>query len=365
MKQDGYTVFSGSRRNPMTPSHGGLNYKELLKEHIRPQDVKDFSVSINPAPLPESVRRKIMDVPLDRYPDSDSTELRQALSDQWGPAPEEFFVTNGTSQAVFLLSQALLRGNKPWLQAGPTYSEYKDASLLQSHDYQEIRAEEDQDFYFPVDKIIKNIQDRSPALLWMCSPNNPTGALLKEEDFHRIREASIQAGTRFILDEAYRCFTSPKKQYNTFYPGVVNLRSMTKDYSIPGLRLGYFRADRDLIDLVRPYRPEWSVSLPAQRAGCASLKEQAYFEKSWRHTIEMTRKFRSGLRDAGFTCYPTHGNFFLIKVNHLKELKEFLWKDLILVRDCSSFGLKDIIRVGTRSEEDNLLLTRKLKEFRD
>jgi len=347
----------------MTPSHGGLNYSELLKQNIRPQDVKDFSVSINPAPLPESVRQVINQVPLDRYPDSQSTELREALSRKFKIPPESFFVCNGTSQAVYLLSQALLRGGQFWAQAGPTYSEYGDASRLQSSRMKEIRAREEDQFYFPVDEIIQYLETEQPAILWLCSPNNPTGALLKEEDFHRIRKSALKAGTHFILDEAYRCFIPLEEQYNTFFPGVINLRSMTKDYSIPGLRLGYFRASEDLIEQVRPYRPEWSVSLPAQKAGCAALKEQKYFEQSWQQTIKMTRDFKAALQAEGFSCYPSHSNFFLVKVRHLEALKEYLWKDLITVRDCSSFGLKNIIRLGTRKEEDNLLLIDRLKRF--
>lgn len=349
----------------MTPSHGGLNYSELLKQDIRPQDVRDFSVSINPAPLPESVRQTILNVPLDRYPDSNSTELREVLSRLLDTPAQNFFVCNGTSQAVYLLSQALLKGGRPWAQAGPTYSEYRDASRLQSEDMKEIRSIEEDLFYFPVKNIINHLETRKPALLWLCSPNNPTGALLKEEDFHRIRETSLKTGTHFILDEAYRCFIPAEEQYNTFYPGVINLRSMTKDYSIPGLRLGYFRASEELIEKVRPYRPEWSVSLPAQKAGCAALKEQAYFEKSWLKTIEMTRNFRQTLVDEGFSCFPSHSNFFLVKVHRLEELKDYLWKDLITVRDCTSFGLKNIIRLGTRREEDNQLLINRLKSFRE
>lgn len=348
----------------MTPSHGGLNYSQLLKEGIRPQDVKDFSVSINPAGMPQSVRDAIDATPFDRYPDSDSTELRQSLSKLLGPSPEEFFVTNGTSQAVYLISQALIGPKGSWGQAGPTYSEYGDASKLQSTRKVEIRAREEDLFYPPVQEIIDQLREYKPSIFWFCSPNNPTGVMLKEEDFHSIRKACLRSGTHFILDEAYRCFVAPEEQYDTFHPGVINLRSMTKDYGIPSLRLGYFRASPEIIEQIRPYRPEWSVSLPAQRSGCASIKEQDYFEKSWQRAIELTRDFRAMLEKEGFQLFPSSSNFFLIKLHNLKELKAFLWKDRILVRDCSSFGMKDIIRVGTRCAKDNKLLVERLVEYR-
>lgn len=344
-------------------SHGGLDYKQLLQQGIRPRDVKDFSVSINPSPLPDSVIKAIEEAPLDRYPDSDSTELRQELSGLLNCPLEQLFVTNGTSQAVFLLSQALIDPERGWMQAGPTYSEYRDASMLQSEKHWIIRAREEDRFYPPVKDIIDTLEKQRPSVLWLCSPNNPTGTFLKEEDFHRIRETAIDSKTHLIVDEAYRCFVPENKQYNTFHSGVINLRSMTKDYSIPALRLGYFRASIEVIEKVRPYRPEWSVSLPAQRAGCMAIREQAYFEESWKKTIALTEDFRSMVEKAGYRTFPSLGNFFLIKIHRLEELKPYLWKDLITIRDCTSFGLNDIIRVGTRKSSENKILADRLKAF--
>lgn len=345
-------------------SHGGLDYKQLLAQGIRPRDVKDFSVSINPSPLPPSVRKAIEEAPLDRYPDSDSTELREELSRLLDCPADQLFVTNGTSQAVFLLSQALIEHEKGWMQCAPTYSEYSDASLLQSDRHWIIRSKEEDRFYPPVEEILSVLENQRPSLFWLCSPNNPTGVYLTEEDFHRIADKAQEVGTSFILDEAYRCFVPEEKQYPTFRPGVINLRSMTKDYSIPALRLGYFRASQEIIEKVRPYRPEWSVSLPAQRAGCAAIREQGIFEKSWRKTIDLTRDLQKRVEDSGYRTFPSQGNFFLIKIHRLEELKSFLWRDLITLRDCTSFGLKDIVRVGTRNEEDNRLLLQRLAEFR-
>ncbi|MDA3851124.1 MAG: histidinol-phosphate transaminase [Spirochaetaceae bacterium] len=349
----------------MAPSHGGLNYEKLLKQGIGPKEVKDFSVSINPAPLPNSVKQAISQAPLDRYPDSDSRELRRELSRIHNLPSDHFFVTNGTSQAVYLLSQAFLNSSSTWAISAPTYSEYADACSLQSPHRLEFHTGEKELFYPVIESIIQGIEEKQPKILWLCSPNNPTGIQIEEEDFHRIRQCCINNNCIFIIDEAYRCFIPEDQQYDTFLPGVINLRSMTKDYSIPGLRLGYFRAEPELIERVRPYRPEWSVSQPAQYAGCSALKEQKYFQSTWRKTIDLTGEFRRSVEEAGYKTYPTTGNFFLVKVHRLEELKEYLWKDLITLRDCTSFGMTDIVRLGTGKSEENKQLVEALKVFKE
>ncbi|MDC7222374.1 MAG: aminotransferase class I/II-fold pyridoxal phosphate-dependent enzyme [Spirochaetales bacterium] len=346
----------------MASTHGGLNYKALNEAGVDPDRVIDFSVSINPEPLPQEVYQAFRNAPIERYPDSSSHILKKEIAAAYDLPEEELLVVNGTSQAVFLLAGAYLTERTPWLLAGPTYSEYGDACRLYSQKEIRLDSREEEGFRPSPERLIEAIRREKPALLWLCSPNNPTGTVLGEQDFHRIREAALEEGTLFILDEAYRCFLPEKDQYKTDFPGVVNLRSMTKDFSIPGLRLGYVRASREVIETLARRQPEWSVSAPAQEAGTAALKKLAYFQKSWRLVTEMTEEFRLSVAEAGYETYPTGSNFFLVKVPDLEKLKKRLWEEFILVRDCASFGLQNIMRLGTRSREDNARLVNILRE---
>ncbi len=349
----------------MPSTHGGLDYKGLIEAGIDPEKVIDFSVSINPQPLPEEVYSAFRNASIERYPDSSSHVLKREIAASYGLAEEEILVVNGTSQAVFLIAAAYLKETTPWILAGPTYSEYADACRLCSP--REIRIDSvEEDIFRPsADKLIEAMKRERPALLWLCSPNNPTGTVLPEEDFHRIADAALETGTLFILDEAYRCFTPSSLRYKTEREGVVNLRSMTKDFSIPGLRLGYVRANRAVIAKLAERQPEWSVSAPAQDAGVAALRKRDYFEESWRITIGMTEEFRQAVEAAGYETFPTGSNFFLVKTENLESLKKALWKELITVRDCASFGLQNIMRLGTRSVEDNARLVSLLKKERE
>ncbi len=349
----------------MSSTHGGLNYKALQEAGIDPDRVVDFSVSINPEPLPEEVYRAFRNAPIERYPDSSSFALKREIAAAYSLPMEEILVVNGTSQAVFLLAGAFLAREKSWLLAGPTYGEYGDACRLYSDRMIRIDAVEEEGFRPPVEKLIACLKEEKPALFWLCSPNNPTGSVLAEEDFHRLRRTALETGTVFILDEAYRCFLPDHLQYDTDLPGVVNLRSMTKDFSIPGLRLGYVRASAEILGKLAVRQPEWSVSAPAQEAGIAALKELDYFRGTWSRVIAQTEEFRRGVEEAGYRTYPTGSNFFLVRVPDLERIKKALWREYILVRDCLSFGLENIMRLGTGTPEDNARLIRILKEERE
>jgi histidinol-phosphate aminotransferase len=347
----------------MASEHGGLNYSELRENGINPDDVIDFSVSINPDPLPEAVLTAIRESRVTRYPDSGCNLLREKIADINHVETEEILVVNGTSQGMFLIVSSLLKENQPVCIVQPTYSEYEDASRLKTSNIIEIRMEKSDNFSISAEKIISSVIKKKPALLWLCSPNNPSGRYLEEDQFELIRKACVKNGTILILDEAYVCFVVSEKRYNPLRKNVIVLRSMTKDFSIPGLRLGYLMAEEDLISSIKKWQPEWSISSPAQDAGIAGYNEIQYFQKSWKKTAQRRDFMRKGLKDLGLTVYNSCSNFFLVEINDTESLKTHLWKDLILVRDCASFKLKNMIRIGVRTEKDNTKLINSIREY--
>jgi histidinol-phosphate/aromatic aminotransferase/cobyric acid decarboxylase-like protein len=129
--------------------------------------------------------------------------------------------------------------------------EYYDACSLKTKNIYSIRMTPQESFRISVNRIIETVHSVKPVLLWLCSPNNPTGTYLIEEDFEMIRKACLQENTILILDEAYVCFVPDPRRYNPLREGVIVLRSMTKDFSIPGLRLGYLMASPDNINSLK------------------------------------------------------------------------------------------------------------------
>jgi histidinol-phosphate/aromatic aminotransferase/cobyric acid decarboxylase-like protein len=347
----------------MGSEHGGLNYRELRKEGINPDDVTDFSVSVNPDPLPDGVLRAVRDSRITRYPDTDCSLLREIIGAYYAVPEDHILIVNGTSQGMFLIASALLPSDGRAAFVGPSYGEYRDACSLKTGRIHEIRMNREEDFAFPVEKIIDHLESERPHLLWICSPNNPTGSWLDEASFERIRRACGESETLFILDEAYACFVNEGLRYDSLRDGVILMRSMTKDFSIPGLRLGYLMARPELIEAIKRWQPDWSVSAPAQDAGAAGFGGIEHFQSSWERSARRRESLRSALEDLGLKVYESCANFFLMEVDDVDELKRFLWKDLILVRDCRSFGLPGTIRLGVRSTEDNDKLISCIREY--
>ena len=339
----------------MSGSHGGINPWALKEAGINPDDVRDFSVSINPVSLPESSQNVIRRSALYRYPDSRSRSLVEALSSEYGPPPDEIMVVNGTSQAIFLIAGAFLRPGDTTLIAGPTYSEYRDAAEVSGAQVTEYRAREEDGFKPDCREIERLIRDEKPKVFWICSPNNPTGSWLDQNQLIELSTACVESDCLMVLDEAYRCFAPPGLLTEDFHSGVIHLHSMTKDFCIPGLRLGWLRADAGIIGTLLRRQPDWSVSSPAQDAGVACMGQLDYFRSSWAETRRNTDGMAVDLNDLGLQVFPSAANFLLVRVGNdatVKRLGAALWQDLIQVRDCASFGLKGFIRIGARSADD-------------
>ncbi|MDF1566832.1 MAG: histidinol-phosphate transaminase [Spirochaetaceae bacterium] len=349
----------------MSGKHGGINPWDLKEAGINPDDVKDFSVSINPVPLPESIRRVIHSSALYRYPDSQSRALVEAVSRKYGPSIDEILAVNGTSQGIFLIAGAFISPGDSVIIVGPTYSEYRDASSVHGARIVEYRSDEKNKFRPDCRDIAEAVKRENAKILWTCSPNNPTGTWFDDEQIDYLAEVCRKQGCRMVLDEAYRCFAPEGLISDRFVDGVIHLRSMTKDFCIPGLRLGWLRADTDVVERLMKRQPDWSVSAPAQDAGEACLNHLPYFQKSWLETRRQTDRMARGLSGLGLTVFPTAANFLLVRIGDdaaVKRLSSRLWKRLIQVRDCASFGLEGCIRIGARTPEDIDFLLESIKE---
>ncbi len=335
--------------------HGGLDYAKLRSEGVEPETIVDFSISTNPFPPHPEVARAVARAAVDRYPDSSSGALRTAIAERLRMSPEEVLATNGLAQAIFLLAFAFCDRGSVALVASPTFGEYEAASRLAGADVLHVPAREDEGFVFPAERMISEVRENRPSLVWVCSPNNPTGALPSAEEATSLLRVCEEENALLLLDEAYVNFAPSGASACLLFPSpnLLLLRSMTKDYGLTGLRLGYILGTRELLRPLRALQPPWSVNACAQEAGIEALRQEAYYEAQWREMRGLTEKMAGRLRSAGYAPLTPGANFLLFKSGDTAALKEFLWRDRILVRDCASFGLPGYVRVGVRSEEEN------------
>ncbi len=344
--------------------HGGLDYALLREKNIKADDLLDFSVCINPfGPSPkvhEALKRSV----IDRYPDTHAAALRERLAAVNGLEPVEVLVTNGLSQAILLIALAYIRSGDSVLVQEPGYGEYRAASELMGARVEYFLSYAENGFHPDIDNINALIRNGRPRIVWLCNPNNPTGSYLKESEVRAVLEACRKAGSLLILDEAYINFVHSAWSSLSFLKSenIILLRSMTKDFALPGLRLGYVLASSVCIEALGKAQPPWSINAAAQEAGLAALKSKDYYCKTWEKTVSLTRCFRSSLLGLGLEVLPGRANFLLLRLEDREGVQQHLWKSGILVRDCTSFGLPEFIRLGTRLEEENLQLLNCIKK---
>lgn len=325
----------------MSEAHGGKNTRELKSLGVSPKDVLDLSANVSPFGTPAPVLKAIRETDVSVYPDPHCIELRGALAKCEGVDVWNVLAGNGSSELIRLAAQAF--AGKGALIAGPTFAEYTDACKGLSVPFKEIRADEKSGFTPDFSKWRGN-----PSAIFLCNPNNPTGVYLPQRNVEKLTNLFPQA--TLIIDEAFVHFPAhawDSVKFAMKRNNVLLIRSLTKLYAMPGIRLGYAIGDRALIGRMAALQPTWSVSGPAQAAGLAALKEKEYPSNVIKEAIKNRAALRESFIKLGLKVVDSQTNFLLVKVGNAAEFKkELLLKHKILVRDCASFGLSEYARIA-------------------
>lgn len=329
--------------------HGGPNYAELSAMGLTANGIIDFSVSSNPFSFPPEVRDVFDSVVIDRYPDSESTELRVCLSGKLGVQPDNILVGNGSTEIIRLIALAYFGHGDSVLILKPTFGEYELACQIVSAEILEQWGKEKECFAVNTDETVALIRQHHPKGVFICNPNNPTGQYLSQQEVERVLEASPQS--LVILDEAYSAFTEGSWSSTEFVHrgNIASVRSMTKDYALAGLRLGYAVASKKIIYDLRKVCPPWNVNVVAQKAGVIALRDSSYLEQCELKIRQAQQFLISELKQIGFTVLPSKTNFFLVKVGNGRKFRSCLLRRGIMVRDCASFGLPGYVRIAPRT----------------
>lgn len=335
--------------------HGAVNHAELVERGIDPRTVLDFSASINPFGPSPQVLEALTKVPIDRYPDREATELRQALAAQLGVPLECLIAGNGSSELLSLIALAFFRPDDVVVIVGPTYSEYARVATLMGAKLIHCDATAENNFEIHSERVVHSLRTLRPRALFLCHPNNPTGQSVPASILRQWAEEFPQ--TLFIIDEAYIEFSPTAQSLVNFQRGnSVILRSLTKAYGLAGLRLGYAVATPDLVDVLGRVRPPWSVNAVAQAAGVAALKDSAHLQHSVAKLLAEKEWLLNELQSLGLSACPSSTLFFLIRVNNAAQVRRTLLESRILVRDCTSFGMPQFLRISPRCRSENIAL---------
>ncbi|NGZ09521.1 MAG: threonine-phosphate decarboxylase [Nitrospira sp. LK70] len=346
--------------------HGGNIYaasRELGRDLTK---LIDFSASINPLGPSPRVWRAIINARhlLTHYPDPDCWELRQALARLCQRSPAHIVVGNGSTELIDALPRALRIQHLLVVQ--PTFSEYAAAMTRIGGRISAVSAVRAEQYVQPIDGLCRLIEQKrngSDAFhgVMLCNPNSPSGQACSVDEVWRLAQAVQRRGLWLMIDEAFVDYC-PERSFipqAASWPRVVILRSLTKFYALPGLRIGYAVAQPSVIELLRRQVPPWSVNVMGQVAALAALEDSTHARKSMQFMTKERERFGKLLAALpGCSVMPTHANYFLMELprgRHAREVTEQLRTDGLLIRDCSSVPGCNArsIRLAVRSPQEN------------
>lgn len=351
----------------MNYQHGGDIYTNEYR--------LDFSVNINPFGMEETVRKAAKDSMrmVTAYPDPRCRKLREAVAEKLRVMPEDLIFGNGAAEIIFAL--VLAEKPKRAIVITPCFAEYEQA--LKAVDCEIIYYDRKEEEHFSLGEqflsFLNDEMNRNPDrtqekpkngnggidLIFLCSPDNPTGSVIPSEVLKRIIAVCEENGIRLVLDESFIEFVEDRKRDSMIsrmqdHRSLFILRSFTKMYGMPGLRLGYgVCRDRELINRMEMMRQPWSVSIPAQAAGIEACKLTGWAESVRKYVKEQRLWMQRQLEALGCRVYPSDANYILFYTEF--ELMEPLRKQGILIRDCSNYrGLtKGFYRIAVKLKEEN------------
>lgn len=287
------------------------------------------------------------------YPEPSPLSVEKAIAEINSVGPEEVMVTNGATEAIYLLAQTCARCQSAIL--APTFREYQDACKIHGHTISFISS---------LSTIPKDSQ-----LVWLCNPNNPTGNTILKEKL--IKTARSNPGKVFIVDQAYADYTlmetlSAREAVSA--GNIILLGSMTKRFAIPGLRIGYAIGNSALLDRVKAWRMPWSVNGLAIKAALFMIEHAADYEIDATGLHAEALRIAKAFTEMGIRVWPTDCNFILCELpdRTASELKEYLINTVgILIRDASNFeGLgQRHFRVAAQTPEENNLLIKGIRQW--
>ncbi|MBT6393201.1 MAG: histidinol-phosphate transaminase [Nitrospinaceae bacterium] len=289
---------------------------------------------------------------LNRYPDGHAGVLRAALAERLGVEEAQIFIGNGGDDVLSVLSRTFLNDGDEVIIPQPTFSPYRHVSRVMGA---KVVLSPLRDYRIDLDDIASRASGRS-KLIFLCSPNNPTGTILEKKALVSFLEA-LPENTLVLLDEAYGDFVDDPEWPDSLalieqYPLIV-LRSFSKIYGLAGLRVGYGIGNKELIGFMHRVREPFNVNQLAQVAAVAALGDEGFRESSIRMNREERQKYYLVFRELGIAFIESQANFIFINVRNGDAVTEALLKLGLIVRPGSAFGCPEWIRVTIGTPEEN------------
>lgn len=298
-----------------------------------------------------------------RYPDPDQKELKEIISRIKKIPAEHLFLGNGSDEAIDLLVRAFCEPGKDHLiTTPPTYGMYKVVASINNVLNKEVFLRPD--FSLPVNDILQQITDES-KIIFICSPNNPTGNSFPTEEVMKI---ITESGKLVVVDEAYIDFASQKSLAELRdFPNLVVLQTLSKAYGMAGLRIGIAVGSPEIIKVLNGIKPPYNISSASISAAIQTLINIQDTETHITEIVNERKYLETELSKLGFVkkIFRSDANFLLVRVDDARGCYTFLKNNSIIVRDRSAEVHCDgCLRITVGTPEENQTLIQTLKKFK-
>ncbi|MBQ9156388.1 MAG: threonine-phosphate decarboxylase [Eubacterium sp.] len=347
-------------------SHGGNIYKKAKELGLSESQLIDFSANISPLGLPDHIREAMIRSidGLINYPDPDCTKLKTQIAGADQVDMGHITCGNGGADLLYRLAFGLKPGKV--LLPVPAFVEYEEACTAAGAQMIYYRMDEElrvrEDF---LDHITSDID-----LIILCNPNNPTGLLTPRDLLLKVLNKARDAGCLVLVDECFLEICQDEelytlKPYIGKYSNLIILKSFTKMYAMPGVRLGYVLcSDPEVIGKINHAGQAWSVSYIAQQAGIAALSQPEYKEAVIAEVAKELAFMKKELARLPLDLYDGQANYLFFRTPGITNLDRRLEKYGIMIRNCSNYVNlgPDYWRVGVRNHEENVTLIQAIRE---
>ncbi|MFC4322240.1 threonine-phosphate decarboxylase CobD [Litchfieldia salsa] len=356
------------------PNHGGQpeTIKQLfkLKEDVH---IHDFSANLNPLGPPAWLEEEISNQyhTITSYPEPSYLKCSISVAAHESIDPNMLLLTNGGAEAIFLIAKYF--ENLKAMVVHPTFMEYERACKHYHISVEQIMFEQENEFGLPIQTMCEKLKETD--VIFLCRPNNPTGTVINERDLLLLLEEGKKTGTSVVVDEAFVNFLPASvpslSSWLATYPNLILLRSLTKMYTIPGLRIGYIMANPLIINALRDDQIPWSINSIVDAIVPKLLDDVQFVERTKDWLSEQSQYVYKKLASIDFYHSPSQVNFYLLRdkkqPHRTEELFHFLLQNGILTRHTHNFkGLNgDFLRLAIRSKEENERLLMILQKWRN
>ncbi|TXK78365.1 histidinol-phosphate transaminase [Paenibacillus sp. N3.4] len=319
---------------------------------------------IGPSPLAVAAIQSSL-ANIHRYPDAETIDLRAAIARKLQVTSEQVIVTNGADELITLISETFLESGNNIVVPSPTFSEYEFGANLMGANVVEVPLRDD--YQYDIDDILGAVTVQT-KLLYLCSPNNPTGTYMKKQDLYRLMD-TLPPHVLVIFDGAYSHFVTADDYCDGLelvrqgYPIVVT-QTFSKIYGLAGIRVGYGVAPEKILQSIRQVKEPFNVNTLAQIGAVAAILDDAHLEATRDMNARGREQLYSALQELGLAFTQSMSNFLLVELGpDAKVIYDSLMKKGIIVRYGGAWNLPHHVRISIGTAEEHMALIKALTDI--